>query len=117
MGADSSAVCIPEDVIMSLEAAGTPMRFETRELIDLLKETPLARRRVRTDFERELWAVRDLRATVHHIVGHTDGPQLTLVDVDQMLQHRWLRDHVWDCLASRKLREQIPTYGSPSSAE
>jgi hypothetical protein len=98
---------------MSLEAAGTPIQFETRELIDLLKETPLARRRIRNDFDRELWAVRDLRTTVRHVVRHMNGPQLTLVEVDQMLQNRELRDLVWDCLTIRELREQIPPYGAP----
>ena len=111
MGADSSAVCIPEDEIMSLEAAGTPIRVETRELIDLLVEKPLEQRRSRSDRERELWAVRELRTTVRHVVRHMNGPSLTLVEVDEMLQHRELRDLVWESFTTRELREQIPPYG------
>jgi hypothetical protein len=99
---------------MNDRAAGVSIRPETRALIDFLVEKPLEQRRSRNDRERELWAVRELRTTVRHVVRHMNGPSLTLVDVDEMLQHRELRDLVWESLSTRELRSQIPPYGASS---
>lgn len=81
---------------------------ETRALIDFLVDRPLAKRKVRSDDEKERWAIRDLRATVRYeLSGQTHGVVVTLPDADKLLSSPAFLDRVWARLTSREGRSEV----------
>jgi len=88
---------------------------ETLGLLDFLAERPLAKYPRRTDRDKLLWAMRDLRATVRYeVYGTAPGFVVTLDDVDKLLRSPGLSERVWARLLNSELRDQLPLPHAPS---